>query len=36
MLDRKITKKLKGKVLKVYVTLACLYGLESGVENWVG
>ncbi|KAI0208263.1 hypothetical protein LSAT2_007080 [Lamellibrachia satsuma] len=29
MLDRKIKKKLKGKVLRTCVTPACLYGLES-------
>ena len=28
MLDRKISKKLKGKVLRPCVTPACLYGLE--------
>ena len=29
MLDRKISKKLKGKVLRTCVTPACLYGLET-------
>ena len=29
MLDRKISKKLKWKVLRTYVTPACLYGLET-------
>ena len=29
MLDRKISKKLKGKVLRTHVTPACLYGLET-------
>ena len=29
MLDRKISKKLKGKVLRMCVTPACLYGLET-------
>ena len=29
MLDRKNSKRLKGKVLKACVTLACLYGLET-------
>ena len=29
MLDRKILKKLKGKVLRMCVTPACLYGLEK-------
>ena len=30
MLDRKISKKLKGKVLRTCVTPACLYALEKG------
>ena len=29
MLERKISKKLKGKVLRTCVTSACLYGLET-------
>ena len=29
MLDRNISKKLKGKVLRTCVTPACLYGLET-------
>ena len=29
MLDRKMSKKLKGKVLRTCVTPACLYGLET-------
>ena len=29
VLDRKISKKLKGKVLRTCVTPACLYGLET-------
>ena len=29
MLDRKISKMLKGKVLRACVTPACLYGLET-------
>ena len=29
MLDRKISKKVKGKVLRTCVTPACLYGLET-------
>ena len=29
MLDRNISKKLKGKVLRTYITPACLYGLET-------
>ena len=29
MLDRTISKKLKGKVLRACVTPACLYGLET-------
>ena len=29
MLDRKISKNLKGKVLRTCVTPACLYGLET-------
>ena len=29
MLDRKILKKLKGKVLRTCVTPGCLYGLET-------
>ena len=45
MLDRKISKKLKGKVLRMCVTPACLSGLETVAvteqqklqvyENWV-
>ena len=29
MLDRKISKKLKGKVLRTCVTPGCMYGLET-------
>ena len=29
MLDRKVSKKLKGKVIRTCVTPACLYGLET-------
>ena len=29
MLDRKISKNMKGKVLRTCVTPACLYGLET-------
>ena len=29
MLDRNLSKKLKGKVLRTCVTPACLYGLET-------
>ena len=29
MMDRNISKKLKGRVLRVCVTPACLYGLEG-------
>ena len=29
LLDRKISKKLKGKVIRACVTPACLYGLET-------
>ena len=29
MLDRKISKKLKGKVMRTCVTTSCLYGLEK-------
>ena len=48
MLDRQISKRLKGKVLKACVTLACLYGPETvalteqqqklhvSENNWVG
>ena len=42
MLDRKISKKLKGKVMRACVTPACLYALETEqqqklqvCENWV-
>ena len=31
MLDRNISKKLKGKILRTCVTPACLYGLETVV-----
>ena len=29
ILDRQISKKLKGKVLRTCVSLACMYGLET-------
>ena len=29
MLDRNISKKLKGEVLRTCITQACLYGLET-------
>ena len=33
MLDRKIKKKLKGKVLRACVTPAFFYDLDSGVDR---
>ena len=33
MLDRKISKKLKGKLLRTCVTPACLWSGDSGVDR---